>query len=80
MGIYDEYRSRDELLTALESAIKERRDESGAAVWRLTDEERDALARRCETASRQAERQRRRGDELEERLAKAERDRAATAA
>lgn len=80
MGLFDEYRSREELMTALESAITERRDESGRAVWRLADEERDALARRYETANRQAERQRRRGDELEERLAKTERDRAATAA
>ncbi len=80
MGLFDEYGSREELLSALDSAIIERRDEKGGAVWRLADEERDALARRCEAASRQAERSRRHSEELEERLAKAERDRAATAA
>ncbi len=80
MGLFDEYGSREELLSALDSAIIERRDEKGGAVWRLADEERDALARRCEAASRLAERNRRHNEELEERLAKAERDRAATAA
>lgn len=80
MGIFDEYSSREELLSAVESAISQRDDGERGAVWRLVDDERDALKRRCETATRGLERARKRGDELESKLAQADQERATIAA
>ncbi|MGI6401867.1 MAG: hypothetical protein ACOX0A_07145 [Thermoguttaceae bacterium] len=76
MSIYDDYNSREELLGALESAITKRED----GKWRLADDEREALTKRCETFSRNAAQYQRRGEELESQLARAERERATAVA
>lgn len=76
MSIFDEYKTREELLRAVEGAITAQEDGAGGSSWRLADEEHDALRRRVETADRGAARERRRREELEERLAKADRERA----
>lgn len=80
MGVFDEFGSREELLSAVESAIRQSDDGAGGATWRLVDDERDALKRRCESATRGLEHARRRGEELEARLARADQERAAVAA
>lgn len=80
MDVYDDYATREELISALEGAITRRDDGNGGVVWRFDAAARDAMARRCESASQSAAQERRSREEAEAQLRDARQSYDATAA
>ena len=80
MDVYDDYATREELMSALEGAITRRDAGNGSFVWRFDATTRDAMTRRYESASQSAAQERRRREEAEAQLRDAQESRDATAA
>ena len=68
MDVYDDYATREELMSALEGAITRRDAGNGSFVWRFDATTRDAMTRRYESASQSAAQERRRREEAEAQL------------
>ncbi len=80
MNAYDEYETREELMRALESQIAQTSLEDGRTVYRLRNNELDALRAKYDAATRSVDSESKRRREIETRLNALTQERAETLA